>query len=364
MDDRSSFEISEVVGLDLGDKQSHICVMCLASGEVLEEAKLPTTERALERRFSTERPMRIAFEAGTHSPWVSELLERMGHEVIVANPRKLRLIYENRRKNDKVDAMYLAQLARVDSRLLAPITHRGPEARADLAVLHSRDAAIKARTKLINHVRGVVKSLGGRLPSCSSGAFGTKKMAGEIPDAAKQALLPILELVDQLTQKIRAFDRAIESLAREKYPEAVHLRQVGGVGPLISLGYVLTIEDPGRFKRSRSVGPYLGLVPGSDESGESSPQKRITKEGDKFLRCLLINGANHIIGSFGKDCDLRRHGLKICERGGKNAKKRATVAVARKLAVLMHSLWITGEEYDPFRNAKKSESENVLVNNG
>ena len=188
MDDGISTEISEVVGIDLGDKHSRVCVLSSSSGDVLEEAKLRTTSDALERRFSTARPMRIAIEAGTHSPWVSELLERMGHEVIVANPRRLKLIYGNRRKNDKIDAMYLSQVARLDTRLLSPLRHRGKEARADLGLLRSRDALVKARTQLINHARGVVKSIGCRLPSCSSESFGTKKMTAEIPESVQPAL--------------------------------------------------------------------------------------------------------------------------------------------------------------------------------
>jgi len=355
VDDGISMVITEVVGLDLGDNHSRACILSLASGEVLEEARVPTTSKALEHRFCTPRPMRIAIEAGTHSPWVSELLERMGHAVIVANPRRLRLIYGNRRKNDKVDAMYLAQVARLDPRLLSPLRHRGAETRADLGLLRTRDAMVKARTQLINHTRGVVKSVGSRLPSCSAESFGWKKIADEIPVVVRPALLPVLEVIDQLAERIRAYDREIEDMAAKKYPVAEHLQEIGGVGPLTALCFVLTLEDPDRFPKSRTVGAYLGLAPGSDESGESNPQKRITKEGDAFLRRLLVNASHYIVGPFGKDCDLRRHGLKIAARGGKNAKKRAVVAVARKLAVVMHSLWVTGQVYDPFYNSGDSK---------
>jgi transposase len=348
--DDSNVVIDEVVGMDLGDKQSHICVLLKMGGEIIEESRVPTTKEAMKRRFSTARPQRIALEAGTHSPWVSEELERMGHEVIVANPRRLRLIYENRRKNDKVDARYLAQIARMDPRLLAPLCHRGREARADLGLLRSRDALVKSRTKLVNHVRGVVKSMGGRLPSCSTESFRSKRMAPEIQESLKPALLPLLEVIDDLTAKIRAFDRQVEKLIADQYPVAQHLMAINGVGPVTALTFVLTIEDPERFDKSRRVGAYLGLTAGSDDSGNSTPQKPITKQGDAFLRKILVNAANYIIGHFGKDCDLRRHGLKIAARGGKAAKKRAAVAVARKLAVLMHRLWMTGEVYDPFRN--------------
>jgi transposase len=207
----------------------------------------------------------------------------------------------------------------------------------------------------------VVKSVGSRLPSCSAGSFGSKKLAAEIPQLVQAALLPVLEVIDQLSAKIRAFDREIERMAAKKYPVAVHLQDIGGVGPLTTLAFVLTLEDPDRFPKSRAVGAYLGLAPGSDESGESNPQKRITKEGDAFLRRLLVNGAHYIIGPFGKDCDLRRHGLKIAARGGKNAKKRAAVAVARKLAIVMHSLWVTGQVYDPFHSSKDAKAAASLV---
>jgi transposase len=133
------------------------------------------------------------------------------------------------------------------------------------------------------------------------------------------------------------------------------LRQVEGVGPLTALTFVLTLEDPYRFEKSRSVGAYLGLVPASDKSGDRDPQRRISKEGDEMLRKLLVGSAHYILGPFGGDSDLRRHGEKIASRGAKNAKKRAAVAVARKLAVLLHRLWVTGEVYDPLYNAHRSQ---------
>ena len=133
------------------------------------------------------------------------------------------------------------------------------------------------------------------------------------------------------------------------------MRQVEGIGPLTALTFVLTLEDPHRFKKSRSVGAYLGLVPATDRSGERDPQKRISKEGDQMLRKLLVGSAHYVLGPFGSDSDLRRHGQKIASRGGKNAKKRAAVAVARKLTVLLHRLWVTGEVYDPLYNANRSQ---------
>jgi len=342
-------ELSKVgmktVGLDLGDRYSHFLVLD-EDGQVLEEGRVATRESALRKRFSGCERMRIALETGTHSPWVSRLLKDCGHEVIVANSRKLRLIYENRRKSDRVDAMYLARLARLDPQLLWPVEHRGPQAQKDLALLRSRDALVEARTQLINHSRGLVKSIGQRLPSCNSEAF-VRKVLGAIPESLKTGLLPVLEMITSLNDQIKALDRRVEALANQVYPETKLLRQVTGVGPITSLGYVLILEDHRRFSKSRAVGSYVGLTPGSRRSGNSDPQMHITKEGDTLLRRLLISCAQYILGPFGPDTDLRRFGLRIASGGGKNAKKRAIVAVARKLAVLLHHLWRSGEVYEP-----------------
>jgi transposase len=340
-------------GLDLGDRYSYLCLIDQHSGEVVEEGRLRTSPETFKRRFASERPpMRIAIEAGTHSPWASRILEECGHEVLVANSRKLSLIYANARKTDEVDAENLARLARLDPKLLYPLKHRGEESQAHMALIRSREALVSSRTQLVNHVRGAVKSFGARLPKCPAASF-HNKAPEHIPEALLPALGPILETIGSLTRHIREYDRQLETISKETYPETELLRQVEGVGPLTALTFVLTVEDPHRFERSRSVGAYLGLVPASDRSGDRDPQKRISKEGDEMLRKLLVSGAHYILGPFGSDSDLRRHGEKIASRGGKNAKKRAAVAVARKLAVLLHSLWISAEVYEPLRNAHR-----------
>ena len=155
-----------------------------------------------------------------------------------------------------------------------------------------------------------------------------------------------------MTDKIQTLDQQIEQIARTEYPETDLLRQVSGVGPLIALTFVLTVEDRERFQKSRDVGCYVGLRPRQSNSGENEPQLRITKEGDAYLRKLLVQGAHQIMGRRGPDTDLKRWGLKLSARGGKNAKKRALVAVARKLAILLHRLWVTGEVYEPLRNSQ------------
>jgi transposase len=340
---------TEVAGLDLGDKSCQLCVVD-ADGEIVEESRVKTTEEGLRRRFGGARKMRIALEVGAHSPWVSRLLKELGHEVLVANPRKLRLVYENRRKDDRVDAVYLARLARMDPKLLSPLRHRGKAAQADLAVLRSRDALVQTRTRLVNHMRGVVKSVGGRIRTSTTRACGSR-LSSSIPEPLRAALDPILRTIDDVTARIDEYDKQIEIMARETYPETARLMQVRGVGALTALAFVLTLEDPHRFKRSRTVGAYLGMVPGRDNSGETEKQRRITKEGDVYLRWLLVQCAHYILGPFGAECDLRRYGERIAQRGGRNSKKRACVAVGRKLGILLHHLWVTGEEYEPIHSA-------------
>jgi len=351
MDDASTSEQAKVtVGLDLGDRYCQICVLD-ETGEVTEEGRVTTKPEALRRRFSGADPLRIVLEAGTHSPWVSRLLAELGHEVIVANPRKLRLIYQNDSKSDRVDAEYLARVGRLDPALLAPLAHRAAETQSDLALVRSRNALVRARTRLISHARGCTKSLGSRLPTCASDVF-ARKAGPSVPEELAPALAPILTIIQNLSEEIHALDQKIEDMAKERYPETALLSQVPGVGTLTATVYVLTVEDPQRFPKSRSVGSYLGLRPRQASSGSLEPQLRITKAGDDHLRWLLVSAAHYILGPFGPDSDLRRWGLALAAQGGKRGKKRAVVAVARKLSVLLLRLWRTGEVYEPLRNAR------------
>jgi transposase len=244
----------------------------------------------------------------------------------------------------------------LDPKLLYPLKHRNEYSQAHMAIIRSRQALVGCRTQLVNHVRGAVKSFGGRLPKCPARSF-HKRAEEHIPEALRPALGPVLEQIGSLTERIRDYDRRLEAISEEHYPETALLRQVEGIGPLTALTFVLTLEDPHRFEKSRSVGAYLGLVPATDRSGDSDPQKRVSKEGDQMLRKLLVGSAHYVLGPFGSDSDLRRHGEKIASRGGKNAKKRAAVAVARKLAVLLHRLWVSGEVYDPLHNANRRQGQ-------
>lgn len=334
------------IGLDLGDRFSHFCVLS-ASGEVVEEGRVPTRRTGFESRFSVAT-CRVVLEVGTHSPWVSRLLQELGHEVIVANPRRLLFIYGESTKTDRVDAEQLARVGRLDPKLLHPIRHRKASSQTTLSLIRSRDMLVRTRTKLVNHVRGSVKPVGCRLRCGSTRSFAGQALA-QLPESLRPSLEPQLEVLELISAKIRAFDKEIERQCEEEYPETQRLRQIAGVGPLTALTFVLVLEDPSRFRKSRDVGAFVGLKPKKDQSGNSDPQLGITKAGDVLLRRLLVQSAHYILGPFGQDSDLRRWGLGLCERGGKAAKKRATVAVARKLSVLLHCLWVSGETYEPLR---------------
>ena len=333
------------VGVDLGDQWSNYCILGLG-GETLTEGQFRTQRQEVAEFFQGLARSRVVIEVGTHSAWVREVIAGLGHEVLVANARRMAGPKRRRRKNDRIDAARLARLGRVDPQSLYPIQHRSTEVREDLLLLRAGEALVESRTKLISSVRGLVKTMGARLSSCSSDAF-SKKVVGEIPDELRKTLQPLLVLIAKLSEAIKSYDQRIEQLADEKYQHTQLLRQVKGVGPVTALAYVLTLETPLRFDRSRDVGPYLGLVPRQEDSGDTQPQLSISKSGDRMLRKLLVGSAHYILGPFGPDTDLRRFGKKLCERGGKNGKKRATVAVARKLAVLLHRLWISGEVYEP-----------------
>ena len=339
------------IGLDLGDRRSRACEVD-ALGDVVGRSWVGTSLAGMKEYFGRRTSCRVVLEVGTHSPWVSRLIAELGHETIVANPSA---IYGSRRRkrNDDRDAEFLARQGRADPKLLHPIRHRGVDVQRDLALVRSRDQLVRTRTRLVCHARGAVKALGMRIGRCSAESFANRALF-ETPPELRPALKPVVAMIEQVTRQIRLMDRQIARVS-VKYPAVKRLQQTPGVGPITALGYVLLVEDPARFTKSRQVGAYFGLVPKLDESSDSSPQLRITKTGDKLGRRLLVNAAQYILGQHGPDCDLRRYGEQIAARGGKNAKKRAAVAVARKLAVLLHRLWSSGAPYDPDHVLKRSE---------
>jgi len=333
------------VGLDLGDRFSHYCILN-AHGEVIEEGRIATTEKGLRQQFANVPRQRIALECGTHSPWVSRRLQQWGHQVIVANPRAVPSITHSVSKNDRHDAEQLARLAHSDPELLKPIQHRRQTRQQDLNWLRARHTLVRARTLVINSLRGLAKSAGGRLPNCSSESF-PKRVAEHIPASLTPLATPVLEQVATLNTHIAALDQQIETLA-QRYPEISLLRTAPGVGPVVAAAYVLTLDRPDSVAHSRQMGARLGLRPKQHQSGDRDPQQGITKISNRYLRSLLVQSAHYVLGRFGPDSALRRWGLQLAGTGNQGAKKRAVVAVARKLAVLLHAMWRTGQSYRPF----------------
>jgi transposase len=315
----SRVEAQEVVGLDVGDRSSQVCRLDRQTGAMLEERRLSTTTVSVQRYFGALAPQLIALESGTHSLWLTRLLKSLGHEVIVANPSQVRAISSSLKKTDERDARFLAQLVRVDPQLLSPVHPRSEESQQAIAVVRAREGLVKARTMLINQIRGMVKSFGFRLPAVSSASFAGKIQKDEtLPASLKATLEPLLRVIAEVSQEIARFDKEVEALAR-RWPVTQRLRQIKGVGALTALVFVLTLGDPYRFARSRAVGAYLGLVPGSRSSGQSTPQMPITKQGDRMLRRLLVQASHYILGPFGQDSDLRRFGLRLGREKIKNS---------------------------------------------
>ena len=338
------------IGVDLGDRRHAVCVLN-AQGVMVAEAMIANTRECLTAFGQRYPGATIVMETGTHSPWVSRLFEARAHPVIVANARKLRAIAASVTKSDEADARMLARLGRADPALLSPVKHRGEATQRALVQLKVRDALVRARVSQMNSARFLVKSLGVPVPRGVKATAFVRKFR-EQTDAATAALVePLLQVIDTLNAQIKQLDARLERIAADQYPQTQRLRQVDGVGPLTALCFVLTVETPERFPATRSVGAYLGLVPRRDQSGNTDKQLPITKAGNAQLRCLLVNCAHYILGPFGPPSHLREVGERLAARGGKSAKKRAVIAVARKLAVTLLALWQSGAEYQPLAHA-------------
>lgn len=346
------------IGIDLGDKKHHVCITD-THGAILKECIIPNDRAALKKLCEEYPKAAVAIEVGTHSPWISRFLISHDMNVTVANARKLRAIYQNDRKCDQLDARMLAKLLRADRDLLSPIQHGTAQAQKDLIAIKIRDSLVRQRVHIIATIRGVIKSLGLRIPSSSSEAFHhrAETFLTEHPELA-EAIIPALQSIQSLTDQIKHYEKTIQQSARAHHPQAIALQKIPSIGPITSMVFVLSIEDPHRFKDPRDIGAYLGLVPRRDQSGGTDKQLPISKAGNKYLRSLLTQCAQYLLGRFGPDCAIRQYGLNLAARGGKAAKKKAITAVARKLAVMMIALWQKGGDYQPFPATTNREQPN------
>lgn len=336
------------IGMDLGDKSHQICILD-EDGIKIREESITNRMDSLKLYFGDLPLSLVVMETGTHSPWIALEIEKLGHKVLVANPYKLKAIWASDHKSDVRDAEILARIGRFDPELLYPIHHKGLQAHLHLTVLRTRDALVKCRTLLINNIRGSIKKFGYRIQSCSASSFHNQ---ADIPESLFHLFDPMIQIIADLTAKINSYDKFIECISEENYPETKRLRQIKGVGPLTALTFVLTLDDPHRFEQSRDVGPYIGLVPRRSQSGEVDRLGSITKAGNPQLRRHLVCAANYIMGPFGPDCELKRFGERVTKSSCRN---KAKVAVARKLSILMHRIWVEKEDYDPWYNSPKEK---------
>ena len=334
-----------VIGMDLGDK-NHKAVVLAADGTEVERAEVKNTPEQVQEFLARHPGALLAVETGTHCRWISRLAAGLGHEVLVGNTRKLRMIWNSSRKNDWNDAEMLAKLARADRSLLVPVKLRDDESQELLRLVKARDILVKHRAGIVNMIRGFCKAQGVRMDGCTTEAFVRQEF--DVPKVLREVTQPLFAVLRELSKKVALFDKILVRSLEKKHPEeAAAVMAINGVGPVTAAAFIATVGNPTTFGKPRDAGAYFGLVPRQDQSGQSDRQLRITKEGNTQVRALLVNCANYIMGPFGKDCDLRRHGLRIAARGGKNARKRAKVAVARKLAVVMLALLQSKKEYCP-----------------
>ena len=339
------------IGMDLGSRKTAVCILSPEGGQ-LHESTISTTKPEMLTFFQAQPKSRVVMEASGPSRWIAELASSCGHEVIVANPREFRLICESHHKTDRNDARILAEFGQFRPHMLHPIKLRGLKCQIARSTMAARSHAVGERTKLISFIRAQVRNLGESLSECSAANF-HKTAPAQIPDVLRPALSPLLKQLQCITEVVASYDEEVDRLCKDEFPETAMLTQVTGVGPNTALSLVTTIEDPARFKKSRDLGPYVGLVSKSRSSGDKNPQLGISKRGDKMSRRLLVNAATYVMGPRGKDCDLKRYGLRLAGRGGQAAKAKARIAVARKLGILLHRLWVTGEVYEPLRNSGK-----------
>jgi len=332
-------------GIDLHAEYSQICILD-DEGEVMGTSRVRTSQKALEKFFSRD-PMRVAMEAGGTSPWVSRLLGSLGHEVVVCSPRRVRLIAESTLKNDTVDAEVLARLVRLDPEFLKPIQHRSEQAQLLRGNLKVRSAMVEARTKWINTIRGLLRSFGYKVSGKAPHSFAERVDRMKLSSELRAVIEPLLQQLDLLSGEIERRNEHLEEMVKD-LPEVAHLRKIPGVGPVVATYFVLTIDDPDRFKYSRDVAAFFGLRPSMRESASTTHFGRITKEGDPEMRRLLVQAA-HACLLTKADSELKRWALALAQRKGKG---KAVVALARKLAVLMHRLWVTGEVYQAFPNTE------------
>lgn len=335
------------VAIDLHDEYSQLCVMS-PSREKLTEARVPTTRVALADFFAQRQRSRVIYEAGPHALWVGELLKELGHEPIACHPRRVRLIAEGRNKNDRMDAEILARLSLSDLELIRPIHQRSRSTLDQRSVIRARAAVVDAQKRLRTMLRGLVKPFGLRVHRGKKRALAELSTAA-LPPLVRVSVDSVLQILTATAEQIAILDKHVEQIC-EQNVATTRLQTIPGVGPLVAAAFVHAIEDPKRFA-SNDIGPYIGLTPSNRSSaGKKLAPKEKGRPGDPYLRSLLLQAAWTLMNSR-SESDLARWGRGLVERIGP---KKAAFALARKLATLMHHLWLREEDFQPRPRANAS----------
>lgn len=330
------------IGLDVSDRASAVCAV-RRDGSIAWERRVPTVIEPMMAIAAENPEARWILEAGTHSLWLDDGLRNAGADVVVVNPRRLRAVSDSLKKTDRSDAALLALLGLLNPQLLWQVRHRTVQAQMGLVMLKSRDQLVRTRARLITTMRGLVKPFGHRFKACVAEQFHERR--DEVPRELASSLEPLFEVLVHVNAQIAALDERIEQAVKAD-AAASNLTTIPGVGPITALVFTLVIDDPERFKNSRQVGAFLGLTTRIDQSGMVDKQLRITKAGDGMLRRLLVQCAQGMLREKARDTSLKRWATSLVDRGGTAPKKRAAVALARKLAVIMHRMW---RDNTPFR---------------
>ena len=337
--------VKACIGFDLGETSSHYCLVNL-EGQVECRGQVENQRSEFERVLSSCPQARVVIETCRVSHWIGSHMRSLGREVYEANPRRVALISQSSKKTDRNDAELLAKIGRADVSLLNAIHPRSAACMEARILLRVRQQLVGTRTRAVNSVRSCLRVFGYSAPSCCTEQF-AERTAPVVPAHLAALLRPLFALLKTLNRQIESCDRHLATMAKQRFPDSQTLQQIHGVGPLVSLAFVTAIGDPKRFRDSRMVGAYLGLTPRSRQSGRSDPQLRISKEGDPMVRSLLVTAATHILRQSAPDTALKRHGRRLAKNGSPRDRARARIAVARKLAVVLHRLWLTGEVYRP-----------------
>lgn len=330
----------EHCGIDLAIKSSSVCITD-GRGLVLVERVVPTEETAFREIFAGHRRMSCLLEASPLAEWAASLLEGWGHRATVIDTRKAKGVIRTKKKTDKLDARNLAKMSRTG--WYTAVHRKSAQARAMRTYLQARQGLLQTALAQGSRIRGLLRAHGiklGELPASAYAASVKGLTLERAPD-----LWPMLEpLVELRGQAIRSAEQMKKHLAKQisQDPVGQRLMSIPGVGPLTAVAYKATIDQPERFASSDQVAAYVGLVPAVAQSGELDLHGHITREGDGLLRSYLFEAAHVLLTRRKGTCRLKMWGLKLANKKGYG---KARVAVARKLAVLLHHLWITGQNY-------------------